>query len=38
MGNPLTVIDPLGRLTTYADDLFGRVRSRTMPDPDGAGH
>jgi RHS repeat-associated protein len=37
MGLPWTQTDPLGRVTTLAYDKYGRLTSRTLPDPDGAG-
>ncbi|GIF96860.1 discoidin domain-containing protein [Catellatospora citrea] len=36
-GQPATVTDPLGRVTSYDYDLFGRLLSKTLPDPDGTG-
>jgi len=34
---PLTTTDQLGRVTSYTYDLFGRVKTKTRPDPDGTG-
>lgn len=37
LGNVTTEVDPAMRTTTYTYDLFGRVLSKTRPDPDGSG-
>ncbi len=37
LGNVTSEIDPANRTTTYTYDLFGRVLSKTLPDPDGSG-
>jgi YD repeat-containing protein len=36
-GQPLTQTDPLGRVTTFGYDPYGRASTRTDPDPDGSG-
>ena len=36
-GLPATTTDGLGNVTTLGYDLFGRLTSRTEPDPDGTG-
>ncbi|EMI42894.1 protein containing Coagulation factor 5/8 type [Rhodopirellula sp. SWK7] len=33
----IAVTDPLGRVTTYEYDNWGRITKETLPDPDGAG-
>lgn len=37
LGNVISEIDPATRTTTYTYDMFGRVLSKTLPDPDGSG-
>lgn len=36
-GLPVMETDALGRVTSYEYDAYGRLVSRTLPDPDGAG-
>ena len=36
-GNIASETDPLGRVTSYVSDFFGRVISTTLPDPDSTG-
>ncbi|MCW6005677.1 DNRLRE domain-containing protein [Micromonospora sp. CPCC 205371] len=35
-GQPETTTDPLGRVTTYGYDLYGHLKSKTLPPPDGS--
>lgn len=37
LGNVTSEIDPAARATTFTYDMFGRVLSKTLPDPDGSG-
>ncbi|MFO1001353.1 MAG: FG-GAP-like repeat-containing protein [Planctomycetaceae bacterium] len=37
LGNMTSEVDPAARTTTYTYDMFGRVLSKTLPDPDGSG-
>jgi RHS repeat-associated protein len=37
LGNVASEVDPANLATTYTYDMFGRVLSKTLPDPDGSG-